>query len=204
MSAFHVDLGQLDGQLVAVDGFEIVSVTGRRFPIAVAQRLDIRLAIPRMPAAHPVLAVLEGENSQTEIVLLAGRAPITRLSSVADMASAALTLDLESRLRATKPLEARQADRVHTLNLTGQMAGYAWSLNNVSWNNDASPARYATPCWCRPAAGLSSRSMRITRGFGRSIAICFTTSRRECSRRFVTCDEGRCGSRRRAELRPSS
>ena len=139
MSAFHVDLGQLDGQLVAVDGFEIVPVTGRRFPIAVVQRLDIRLAIPRMPAAHPVLAVLEGENSQTGIVLLAGRAPITRLSSVADMASAALTLDLESRLRATKPLEARQADRVHTLNLTGQMAGYAWSLNNVTWNNDVPP-----------------------------------------------------------------
>ena len=47
MSAFHIDLGELEGELIAVDGFEVVPVTGRRFPIAVAQRLDIRLAIPQ-------------------------------------------------------------------------------------------------------------------------------------------------------------
>ena len=38
--------------------------SGRKFPIAVAQRLDIRLAIPRTPAAYPVLAVLEGDRKQ--------------------------------------------------------------------------------------------------------------------------------------------
>ena len=80
MSAFHIDLGELEGELIAVDGFEIVPVTGRRFPIAVAQRLDIRLAIPSAAASYPVLAVLEGENKQTGIVLRAGNAPITRLS----------------------------------------------------------------------------------------------------------------------------
>jgi FtsP/CotA-like multicopper oxidase with cupredoxin domain len=139
MSAFHVDLGQLDGELIAVDGFEVAPVTARRFPIAVAQRLDIRLAVPRAPAAHPVLALLEGESQQTGIVLLAGRAPITRLPDVAGTASPALTLDLERRLRAVKPLAPRQADRVHTLNLTGQMAGYVWSINNVAWNKDVPP-----------------------------------------------------------------
>src|ERR1700751_4078999 len=51
MSAFHVDLGPLDGELIAVDGFRIAPVVARRFPIAVAQRLDIRLALPRPPAA---------------------------------------------------------------------------------------------------------------------------------------------------------
>jgi FtsP/CotA-like multicopper oxidase with cupredoxin domain len=65
MSAFHVDLGRLNGELIAVDGFRVAPVTARRFPIAVAQRLDIRLAIPRGPAAHPVLALLEGETKQT-------------------------------------------------------------------------------------------------------------------------------------------
>src|SRR5438445_7164336 len=65
MSAFHVDLGPLDGELIAVDGFRIAPVVARRFPMAVAQRLDIRLAIPRAPAAYPVLAVLEGESRQT-------------------------------------------------------------------------------------------------------------------------------------------
>jgi FtsP/CotA-like multicopper oxidase with cupredoxin domain len=60
MSAYHLDLGQLDGELTAVDGFAVTPVAGRSFPIAVAQRLDIRVRIPRGAAAHPVLARLEG------------------------------------------------------------------------------------------------------------------------------------------------
>src|SRR5262249_21183738 len=35
MSAFHVDLGALDGELIAVDGFPIAPVVARRFLIAV-------------------------------------------------------------------------------------------------------------------------------------------------------------------------
>jgi FtsP/CotA-like multicopper oxidase with cupredoxin domain len=139
MSAYHLDLGQLDGELIAVDGFPVAPILGRRFPIAVAQRLDIRLAIPRSPAAHPVLAVLEGERKQTGIVLLAGAAPLARIPHMAGAPSPALTLDLESRLRAERPLAQRKADRVHTLNLTGEMAGYVWSLNGVAWNKDVPP-----------------------------------------------------------------
>jgi FtsP/CotA-like multicopper oxidase with cupredoxin domain len=40
MSAYHVDLGEIDGDLVAVDGHPVAPVRARRFPIAVAQRLD--------------------------------------------------------------------------------------------------------------------------------------------------------------------
>jgi len=47
-------------KLIAVDGFRSRRSTGRRLPITRPQRLDIRLAIPRAPASHPVLAVLEG------------------------------------------------------------------------------------------------------------------------------------------------
>ena len=139
MSAFHVDLGALDGELIAVDGFRTAPVRGRRFPIAVAQRLDIRLAIPRAAAAHPVLALLEGDNKQTGIILRAGDASIARIPDTAKMASPALTLDLESRLRALEPLKPRKANRIHTLNLTGEMAGYRWSLNNVAWSKDVPP-----------------------------------------------------------------
>ena len=139
MSAFHVDLGPLDGELIAVDGFRIAPVVARRFPIAVAQRLDIRLAIPRAPAAYPVLAVLEGESRQTGVILQAGGAPIARIPDNASTASPALTLDLERRLRAAQPLKPRKADRTHTLNLTGEMAGYVWSINNVAWNKDVPP-----------------------------------------------------------------
>jgi FtsP/CotA-like multicopper oxidase with cupredoxin domain len=47
MSNFHLDLGALSGELIAVDGFRVKPMNARRFPLAVAQRLDIRLAVPR-------------------------------------------------------------------------------------------------------------------------------------------------------------
>ena len=139
MSNFHVDLGQLEGELIAVDGFEVLPIRARRFPAAVAQRLDIRVTLPPGPGAYPVLALLEGERDQTGIVLVAGSAKVPRLPVKAEAASPPLTLDLERRLRALRPLGVRKADRVHTLNLTGEMAGYVWSINNVVWNKDVPP-----------------------------------------------------------------
>jgi FtsP/CotA-like multicopper oxidase with cupredoxin domain len=140
MSAYHLDLGRLNGELIAVDGFRIEPAAGRRFPIAVAQRLDIRIALPREPAAHPLLAVLEGERSQTGLILQAGNgASITRLPELAANASPPLDLALERRLRAAAPLAKRKADRVHQINLTGEMAGYVWSINGVPWTKDVPP-----------------------------------------------------------------
>jgi FtsP/CotA-like multicopper oxidase with cupredoxin domain len=139
MSNYHLELGQLKGELIAVDGFRTAPVMASRFPIAVAQRLDIRLALPREPAAHPVLAVLEGARRQTGIVLAAGGAAIPRIAETTGTQSPALTLDLEHGLRAAEPLKLRKADRVHTLYLTGDMARYIWSINNIAWNKDVPP-----------------------------------------------------------------
>src|SRR6516164_2045396 len=143
MSAYHIDLGALEGELVAVDGFAVTPVKGRNFPIAVAQRLDIRLAIPRTPAACPVLAVLEGDRKQTGVILVAGNAPVAQIPDLANTPSAALTLDLERRLRALRPLTPRKPDRAYTINLTGEMAKYIWSLNNVAWTPSVPPLSIA-------------------------------------------------------------
>jgi FtsP/CotA-like multicopper oxidase with cupredoxin domain len=139
MSNYHLQLGQLKGELIAVDGFQTKPIMASRFPIAVAQRLDIRLALPREPAAHPVLAVLEGDQRRTGIVLAAGSAAIPRIGETTGTPSPALTLDLERQLRAAGPLKPRKADRMHTLNLTGDMARYVWSINNIAWNKDVPP-----------------------------------------------------------------
>jgi FtsP/CotA-like multicopper oxidase with cupredoxin domain len=143
MSAFHVGLGALDGELIAVDGFAIAPIHGREFPVAVAQRLDIRVSLPPGPGVYPVLAQLEGERSRTGIILVAAGAPVGRIPGAAETPSPALTLDLERTLRAQKPLAPRKADRVHILNLTGEMAGYVWSINNVVWNKDTPPLAVA-------------------------------------------------------------
>jgi FtsP/CotA-like multicopper oxidase with cupredoxin domain len=139
MSAFHIHLGRLPGELVAVDGHAVAPVKGPVFPIAVAQRLDIRLTIPRGAAAYPVLAVLEGESRRTGIVLAAGNGRIVKIADEAAMASPPLTLDLERRLRAAAPLTPRKPDRVLRIDLTGDMARYVWSLNNVVWSKDTPP-----------------------------------------------------------------
>ena len=72
MSSYHLDLGALGGTLVAVDGFRVAPVAVRQVPVSVAQRVDIRVAIPRGAGAYPLLAALEGGWMRTGIVLQAG------------------------------------------------------------------------------------------------------------------------------------
>jgi FtsP/CotA-like multicopper oxidase with cupredoxin domain len=139
MSGYHIDLGELEGDLVAVDGHDVAPVRGRRFPIAVAQRLDVDLTLPNGSGVYPLLAILEGERSQTGIILAAGAIEIRRVPDLADKAAGPLTLDLEKRLRAASPLAPRPADRTHILDLTGDMAAYQWSINGVAYTNGTPP-----------------------------------------------------------------
>jgi FtsP/CotA-like multicopper oxidase with cupredoxin domain len=139
MSSFHFDLGRLQGSLIAVDGSFVEPIAGRRFPIAVAQRLDIVLSIPRGPAAYPLLATVEGERNRTGIVLAAGKPPIARIGPQAATPSPPLTMALETRLRAATPLPPRQPDRIHNIDLTGEMSKYIWSINGVVWNPEVPP-----------------------------------------------------------------
>jgi FtsP/CotA-like multicopper oxidase with cupredoxin domain len=139
MSAYHFDLGRLDGRLIAVDGTLVEPIMGRRFPINVAQRLDIVLTIPRATAAYPLLATVEGARNRTGIVLAAGSAPIARIPSQAAMVAPPITMGLEKRLHAAEPLEPRKPDRVHSIDLTGEMSKYIWSINGVAWNPQVPP-----------------------------------------------------------------
>jgi FtsP/CotA-like multicopper oxidase with cupredoxin domain len=139
MTSFHFDLGRLQGRLIAVDGTMVAPIAGRRFPIATAQRLDIVLTIPRAAAAYPLLATVEGERSRTGIILAAGKTPIARIAAQASAAAPPLSMELESRLRAAEPLSPRQPNRVHSIDLTGEMSKYLWSINGVAWNKDVPP-----------------------------------------------------------------
>jgi FtsP/CotA-like multicopper oxidase with cupredoxin domain len=46
-SQFWIDLGELIGRVVATDGWSVREVTGSRFPLAMAQRLDILVDCPQ-------------------------------------------------------------------------------------------------------------------------------------------------------------
>ncbi len=86
-TAFWIDTGTLDGTVVAADGNPVRPVTGRRFPLAQGQRLDVMVTIPADGGAFPVLAQREGDRRRTGVVLASAGATIRKL---ADMAEAAV------------------------------------------------------------------------------------------------------------------
>jgi len=130
-SQFWVDLGDLVGRVVATDGQPVHPVAGSRFPIAMAQRLDILIDLPEV-GAFPILARLEGDGRQTGIVLATTGARIPRIVESAQTAPP-VDNSLEARLSAVEPLRARRADVVRTIVLAGGMKPYAWSLNGEYW-----------------------------------------------------------------------
>ncbi|MGO4128295.1 multicopper oxidase family protein [Inquilinus sp. YAF38] len=132
---FHIDLGATEGTLIAVDGMPVAQVAGRRFPIAIAQRLDIRLTVPAGKAL-PVLALREGDRQRTGLVLAAPDAEVSRIADLGEDKSAPLELALEAQLKALEPLAARAVDRTIPVVLAGDMASYVWTLNGKVHGQD--------------------------------------------------------------------
>lgn len=130
-TAFTIDTGRLSGELVAVDGQGVEPVAGISFPVAMGQRLDIRLTLPKEGGAFPVLALREGATERTGIVLATAGADIRRIAVAAEAKGPVLGLDLEQRLRPVRPLVSRAADRRFELSLTGYMATYSWGVDGA-------------------------------------------------------------------------
>lgn len=139
-TAFHIDLGALTGQVIAVDGSPVQPVTGNRFGMAMGQRLDIRLTLPADGGAFPILALREGAAERTGIILASAAAAVGKLSGLSAAASGALDLALERSLTAVTPLTARPADLTGRVRLTGSMTPYAWSLDDRAFGTHA-PSR---------------------------------------------------------------
>src|SRR4030088_586744 len=131
---FWVDLGALTGTVVAVDGHPVRPVRLTRFPLAIAQRLDVLIDLPGN-GAHPIFAQVEGKRARTGIVLAASGAPVARLGAEAAENAPPVDLSLERRLGAVTPLAPRAPDATHRVILAGAMAPYTWSLNGEYWPN---------------------------------------------------------------------
>ena len=131
-SHFWIDLGGLAGRVVAADGHPVHPVPGRRFPLAIAQRLDVLLELPAS-GAFPILAQLQGSRRRTGIVLAIPGAPIAKIADRAPQAVPAIDNSLERRLSAVKPLASRPADLVRALVLSGGMMDFTWSIDSERW-----------------------------------------------------------------------
>jgi len=131
---FWIDLGELTGTVVAVDGHPVRPVRGTRLPLAMAQRLDVLIDLPGN-GPYPIFAQVEGKRARTGIVLAASGAPVSRLAAEAGENAPPVDLSLEGRLEAVTPLAQRVPDVTHRVILAGAMAPYAWSMNGEYWPN---------------------------------------------------------------------
>jgi FtsP/CotA-like multicopper oxidase with cupredoxin domain len=129
---FWIDLGALTGTVVAADGHPVRPVRGARFPLAVAQRLDVLIDLPGN-GAYPIVAQVEGKRARTGIILAASGAFVSRVAAEAGENAPPVDLSLEQRLEAVTPLAPRAPDVTHRVILAGAMAPYAWSLNGEVW-----------------------------------------------------------------------
>ncbi len=133
---FMLDLGALDGELVAVDGQPIQPIRGRSFPMAMAQRLDIRLRLPAGEGVYPILADREDDTIRTGIVLATKTGKVGRIAERATKKAAIVGLALETQLRPIEPLAPRPAQRTRTVVLGGDMQRYVWTMDGAVYGQN--------------------------------------------------------------------
>ncbi len=135
-TAFWIDLGQLSGNIIAVDGDPVQPVKSSRFPMAQAQRVDVLIDLPTS-GAFPILAQREGDTARTGIILVTPDVRFGKLAEKGEQAAPAVDNSLEAQLRATTPLAPRPADVTHRLELSGSMSPYSWSFGGRTWKDRA-------------------------------------------------------------------
>jgi FtsP/CotA-like multicopper oxidase with cupredoxin domain len=140
---FMLDVGTVEGELIAVDGQPIQPIRGRSFPIAMAQRLDIRLRLPAGEGAYPILAAREDDTIRTGIVLATKRGQISRIAERSAKKASIVGLELETQLRPLEPLAVRPVQRTRTVLLGGDMQRYVWTMDGAVYGQNK-PIEVAT------------------------------------------------------------
>jgi FtsP/CotA-like multicopper oxidase with cupredoxin domain len=132
---FYVDTGALEGEILAVDGKAVRPVKGNFFQLGIAQRLDLRVRIPKEGGAFPILAQGEGTKLMCGVVLATRDAAVPQFSRTASVSAAALDNTQEMRLQSVDPLGDRKLDRTLPASLSGDMAAYVWKINGAAYPN---------------------------------------------------------------------
>jgi FtsP/CotA-like multicopper oxidase with cupredoxin domain len=134
-SNMWIDLGALDGELIAVDGNSIRPIKGKLFPVAIAQRADIRLSLPQGSGTFPILFRVEGSDMQSGIILKAGDGVVSKIAERGTLAPD-LDLSLEPQLQSIAELPDDPVVRTEIVTLTGGEANYLWGLNGKAMMHD--------------------------------------------------------------------
>ena len=127
-TGFTIDVGTLDGTVMAVDGQDVVPFKTRQFPLTMGQRVDFLLSVPSEGGAFPILALREGAVERTGIILATAGSAVRKLADAGDAAGPILSLDSEMALVAAQPLAAKNSMPPLLVTLAGNMQDYSWGL----------------------------------------------------------------------------
>ena len=134
-TVFWIDTGKAEARLIAVDGDPVQPISGTRFGLAMAQRMDFEIDLPDEGGAWPILALREGARDRTGIILATPGAEVRRIDALAESDAPAFDTDLaqEARLVALHPLADQPVERRHMVMLGGSMQPYVWTINGAVW-----------------------------------------------------------------------
>ncbi len=132
---FFVDTGSLDATILATDGADVQPLKGNFFQLAIAQRLDLLVTIPAAGGVFPILALGEGTNLQSGVVLATPGADLPKLGIHTSRTMGGLDNTQEIRLSAKVPLPDKRVDRSLPSVLGGSMMPYSWTINGAAYPN---------------------------------------------------------------------
>jgi len=134
-SNLWVDLGELKGLVIAVDGNAVKPISVSRFPLAIAQRADVRITLPTQAGAWPILFQSEGAALRGGLVLRVGEGEVAKLSDQGEPGEA-IGLEFEAALRVAYEFKKDKVSQRENVKLTGGDEGYQWSFNNKPMMHD--------------------------------------------------------------------
>ncbi|QLE79832.1 multicopper oxidase family protein [Francisella sp. Scap27] len=135
---FWINLGKLKGTAIAVDGQNIKPFEGNKFQLAIAQRMDIQVQIPKN-GVFPIVGQVEGEKYQTGIVLTTINDKNLTIPAEAKVDSKPFNYAQLKKLHSAKDsLALGSIEKTIDLKLTGNMKDYVWQINGQTWP-DVSP-----------------------------------------------------------------
>jgi FtsP/CotA-like multicopper oxidase with cupredoxin domain len=133
---YFIDTGGLDATILATDGEDVKPLQGNFFQLAIAQRLDLLVTIPAKGGAFPILALGEGTNLQSGVILATPGASVPKgLGIHGTRTMGGMDNTQEVRLVAAQPLVSKPVDNSLPSVLGGGMMPYKWTLNEKTYPN---------------------------------------------------------------------
>ena len=137
---FWINLGALNGTVIAVDGHDIKPFDGNKFQLAIAQRMGVEVQIPK-DGIFPIVGQVEGGKYQTGIVLTTNNDKNLIISKKSQTDSKPFSYAQLEKLHPKKDdLKLGSIEKTIDLKLTGNMKDYVWQINSQTWP-DVSPIK---------------------------------------------------------------